>query len=151
VVEAYWNAPEATAGSFTEGYWKSGDIGSIDADGFVRIFDRKKDVINRGGYKVFTAEVENVLSRHPAVLECAVVAKPCPVLGERVHAFVTWRDPAVSADELGRFCAERLADYKVPESFTLGASPLPRNANGKVMKRVLRDQVPPAAPVTRPA
>jgi long-chain acyl-CoA synthetase len=151
VVRAYWNAPGPTAASFTEGYWKSGDVGSIDAAGFVRILDRKKDVINRGGYKVFTAEVESVLAAHPAVLECAVVAKPCPVLGERVHAFVTWRDPAVTAEELGRFCAERLADYKVPESFTLGASPLPRNANGKVMKRVLRDQVPPAAPVTRPA
>jgi acyl-CoA synthetase (AMP-forming)/AMP-acid ligase II len=151
VVKAYWNAPAASAASFLEGYWKSGDIGSIDADGFVRILDRKKDVINRGGYKVFTAEVENVLARHPAVLECAVVAKPCPVLGERVHAFVTWRDSAVTADDLGRYCAERLADYKVPESFTLGASPLPRNANGKVMKRVLREQVPPAAPVTRRA
>lgn len=149
VVKAYWNAPEATAASFTDGYWRSGDVGSIDGGGFVRILDRKKDVINRGGYKVFTAEVENVLSLHPGVLECAVVAKPCPVLGERVHAFVTWRDPAVTAGELARYCAERLADYKVPETFTLDASPLPRNANGKVMKRLLRDRV--AGAVTRPA
>jgi len=85
-------------------------------------------------------EVENVLGHHPAVLESAIVGKPCPVLGERVHAFVTLKRP-VSEDELTRFCGERLADYKVPESFTLLDEPLPRNANGKLMKRALREIV----------
>ena len=94
--------------------------------------------INRGGYKVYSVEVENVLSHHPAVLESAIVGKPCPVLGERVHAFVTLKQPA-STDDLKRYCAERLADYKVPESFTLLDRPLPRNANGKLLKRELRD------------
>jgi long-chain acyl-CoA synthetase len=143
VVPGYWDDPEATRQSFTDGYWRSGDLGSIDRHGFVRVFDRLKDMINRGGYKVYSVEVENVLSHHPAVLESAVVGKPCPVLGERVHAFVTLKQPA-SADDLKRYCAERLADYKVPESFTLLDHPLPRNANGKLLKRELRAAVPAA-------
>ena len=140
VVPGYWDNPEATRQSFTNGYWRSGDLGSIDRDGFVRVFDRLKDMINRGGYKVYSVEVENVLSHHPAVLESAIVGKPCPVLGERVHAFVTLKEPA-STEELKRYCAERLADYKVPETFTLLERPLPRNANGKLLKRELRDAV----------
>lgn len=95
------------------------------------VFDRIKDMLNRGGYKIFSVEVEHVLSHHPGVLESAIVGKPCPVLGERVHAFVSRRDPALGADDLTAFCAARLADYKVPESFTLLDEPLPRNANGK--------------------
>jgi acyl-CoA synthetase (AMP-forming)/AMP-acid ligase II len=140
VVPGYWGKPEATAQSFTDGYWRSGDVGSKDAEGFVRVFDRLKDMINRGGYKVFGVEVENVLSHHPAVLESAIVGRPCPVLGERVHAFVSLRHPAGEV-ELRRFCAERLADYKVPETFTLLADPLPRNANGKLLKRTLREKI----------
>ena len=140
VVRGYWNNPQATRAGFTGGYWHSGDIGLIDADGYVKVVDRKKDMINRGGYKIYTIEVENVLYAHPAVLECAVVAKPCPVLGERVHAFVTLREPLATPAELRAFCATRLSDYKVPESFTLSEAPLPRNANGKLVKRSLREQ-----------
>ena len=140
VVPGYWNNTEATAQSFTDGYWRSGDVGSKDADGFVRVFDRLKDMINRGGYKIFSVEVENVLSGHPAVLESAIIGKPCPVLGERVHAFVSLKG-GVDESELRRFCAERLADYKVPESFTLLGEPLPRNANGKLLKRMLRERL----------
>ena len=155
-VKGYWGNPAATAASFTGGFWHSGDIGSIDSDGYVKVVDRMKDMINRGGYKIYTIEVENVLYAHPAVLECAVVAKPCPVLGERVHAFVTLREGAGSGqsmdaalngplhdtlhDTLKAFCAARLSDYKVPEGFTLSEVPLPRNANGKLVKRSLRDQ-----------
>jgi long-chain acyl-CoA synthetase len=138
VVKGYWGNPDATAENIVGGFWRSGDLGSVDADGFVRVLDRKKDMINRGGYKIYTAEVEAVLAGHPEVVESAVVAKPCPVLGERVHAFVVPRS-AVSADALRRFCAERLSDYKVPETMTLQAEPLPRNANGKVIKRALRE------------
>jgi acyl-CoA synthetase (AMP-forming)/AMP-acid ligase II len=140
VVPGYWDKPEATAQSFTDGYWRSGDVGSKDAEGFVRVFDRLKDMINRGGYKVFSVEVENVLSHHPAVLESAIIGRPCPVLGERVHAFVALRGGA-DEGELKRFCAARLADYKVPETFTLMAEPLPRNANGKLLKRALREKI----------
>jgi O-succinylbenzoic acid--CoA ligase len=138
VVPGYWANPEATAASFTAGYWHSGDLGSVDAQGFVRIFDRKKDMLNRGGFKIYSVEVENVLMAWPGMVEAAVVGKPCPVLGERVHAFV--HAPGLKPDDaaLRRHCAERLADYKVPESFTWSAEPLPRNANGKLMKRLLR-------------
>ncbi len=160
VVKDYWGNPAATAANFTGGFWHSGDLGTIDADAYVKVLDRKKDMINRGGYKIYTIEVENVLYAHPAVLECAVVAKPCPVLGERVHAFVTLREGTGSGqlkngtlnDALKAFCAARLSDYKVPESFTLSEVPLPRNANGKLVKRALRDQAAAsAAAATSPA
>lgn len=139
VVPGYWANAEATAASFTAGWWHSGDLGSIDARGFVRVFDRKKDMLNRGGYKIYSVEVENVLMAWPGMVEAAVVGKPCPVLGERVHAVL--HAPGVARDDaaLRRFCAERLADYKVPESFVWSEQPLPRNANGKLMKRLLRD------------
>lgn len=142
VVAGYWNDAAATAREFTGGFWHSGDIGCVDAQGFVYVFDRKKDMINRGGYKVYGAEVENALLEHPGVVEAAVVALPCPVLGERVHAFVTLRDSStVTSEALRAFCLERLADYKAPESFSFLSDPLPRNANGKVLKRALRDQL----------
>lgn len=137
-VRGYWDNPQATAVSFTAGYWHSGDIGSIDAQGYVKVVDRMKDMINRGGYKIYTIEVENALYEHPAVQECAVVSKPCPVLGERVHAFVALKSPSATAAELKDFCKVRLSDYKVPESFTLSNTPLPRNANGKLLKQAMR-------------
>ncbi|MGJ4889539.1 class I adenylate-forming enzyme family protein [Bradyrhizobium sp. HKCCYLRH3099] len=140
VIKGYWNRPEATAESFTAGYWHSGDLGSIDADHFVRVFDRQKDMINRGGLKIYSAEVESVLAGHPAVVESAILAKPCPVLGERVHAVVVTRGP-VSAEALRSWCRERLSDYKVPETLIVTPDPLPRNANGKVMKRQLRESL----------
>jgi len=139
VIKGYWNNPKATAGSFTGGYWHSGDLGSIDAQNFVRVFDRQKDMINRGGLKIYSAEVESVLAGHPGVVESAVIAKPCPVLGERVHAVIVTRGSDVSGEALRAWCAERLSDYKVPETVALTSEPLPRNANGKVMKKQLRD------------
>jgi long-chain acyl-CoA synthetase len=140
VVRGYWDNPEATAQGFTAGYWHSGDIGSVDAEGYVRIFDRKKDMLNRGGYKIYSAEVENVLMSLPGVLEAAVVGRPCPVLGERVHAFVYAPGGGLDAAAVRQHCAARLADYKVPEEVTLTNEALPRNANGKLMKRLLREQ-----------
>ena len=137
-VRGYWDNPQGTAASFTAGYWHSGDIGSIDVQGYVKVVDRMKDMINRGGYKIYTIEVENALYEHPAVQECAVVSKPCPVLGERVHAFVALKTLGATAVELQAFCKVRLSDYKVPESFTLSLTPLPRNANGKLQKQAMR-------------
>ena len=141
VVSGYWDNPEATQANFTGGFWHSGDIGAMDAEGYVKVVDRKKDMINRGGYKIYTIEVENALYAHPAVQECAVISKPCPVLGERVHAFVMLRTADTLSDELQEFCRSRLSDYKVPESFTLSSTPLPRNANGKLVKKEMRDQL----------
>ncbi len=140
VVPGYWDNPEADASAFCGGFWKSGDIGSIDADGYIRILDRRKDVINRGGYKIYSIEVENVLVQHPSVIEAAVVPKSDPVLGERVHAFVVASAPC-DPSELTALCREALSDYKVPTSFTVQSEPLPRNANGKVMKRQLQARI----------
>ena len=136
-VPGYWSDPDATRENFSGGFWRSGDIGAKDAEGFVYLLDRKKDMINRGGYKVYSVEVENVLMEHPGVVEAAVVAAPCPVLGERVRAVVVI-DADMEPAELAGHCAGRLADYKVPEAFRLTRDPLPRNANGKLMKRNLR-------------
>lgn len=140
ITPGYWENPEATAVNLVQGYWRSGDLGSIDIDGFVRVHDRLKDMINRGGYKIFTAEVESILTAHPDVLEAAVIAKPCPILGERVHAVITLREDASSltADQLASYCATRMTNYKQPETFTIGYEPLPRNLNGKVLKAELR-------------
>lgn len=140
VIKGYWNNPKATAESFTGGYWHSGDLGSIDEQNFVRVFDRQKDMINRGGHKIYSAEVESVLSGHPDVVESAIIAKPCPVLGERVHAVIVTRNPKLDADALRQLCATQLSDYKVPETIDLTTEPLPRNANGKVMKKKLRER-----------
>jgi long-chain acyl-CoA synthetase len=138
VVPGYFNNTQATEREFSAGYWKSGDLGIMDEKGYLRVIDRIKDVINRGGFKIYASEVENVLLEHPAVVEVAVVAKPCPVLGERVHAFVVLRH-AVDEAELQRHCADLLSDYKVPETFRRLEGALPRNANGKVLKRELRE------------
>lgn len=138
VVPGYWDNPEANAENFAGGYWKSGDLGAIDAEGFVRLHDRKKDMINRAGFKVYSAEVEHVLAYHPDILECAIVGRPDPVLGERVQAFVVPKASGLSLAAIRDFCAERLSDYKLPDRVTLLAEPLPRNPNGKVVKGELR-------------
>jgi acyl-CoA synthetase (AMP-forming)/AMP-acid ligase II len=137
VIPGYWNNPEVTEGAFAGGYWKSGDLGAIDAEGYLQLFDRKKDMINRGGFKVYSVEVENLLMSHPAVVEVGVVGRPCPVLGERVEAFVvTMRD--IAEAELRAYCSERLSDYKVPDHIIRVEGALPRNANGKLLKSELR-------------
>jgi acyl-CoA synthetase (AMP-forming)/AMP-acid ligase II len=139
VVPGYWRRPDANRTEFVDGFWRSGDIGSMDSDGFVRVFDRKKDMINRGGFKVFSAEVENVLCGLEGVLECAIIGRDDPVLGQRVHAIVVVSDDSTLASEtVEKYCAERLADYKVPETIAFRTVPLPRNANGKVLKSELR-------------
>ncbi|MBB4425725.1 acyl-CoA synthetase (AMP-forming)/AMP-acid ligase II [Bradyrhizobium sp. CIR48] len=140
VVPGYWQRPDANQSEFVDGFWRSGDIGTMDAEGFARVFDRKKDMINRGGFKVFNAEVENVLCSLDGVLECAIVGRADPVLGERVHAIVVVSEGITLAETaVKEFCAERLSDYKVPETITLRTTPLPRNANGKVLKAELRE------------
>lgn len=142
VVPGYWQNETANVAAFTGGFWKSGDVGAVDAEGFVRLYDRKKDMISRGGYKVYPAEVESVLTEHPDVIECAIVGQACPVLGERVHAFVVSKSGALDAGQVRDFCAPRMADYKVPEFVTLMPNALPRNANGKMQKDVLRRLLP---------
>jgi len=135
----YWANVEATRASFVAGYWRSGDIGSVDAEGFVRVFDRIKDMINRGGFKVYCVELENVIQRHPGVIEVAAVASPCPVLGERIHVFVHATE-SIDTEAVRALCRRMLADYKTPDFVTVSATPLPRNLNGKLVKAPLRVQ-----------
>jgi acyl-CoA synthetase (AMP-forming)/AMP-acid ligase II len=138
VAKGYWDNPEATRANFISGFWKSGDIGALTQDGYLQIFDRKKDMINRGGFKVYSAEVEDVLAYHPKVGEAAVVGDPDPVLSERVHAYILPKDRSVTVEDIKAYCAARLSDYKVPDFVTFVDQPLPRNANGKVLKRALK-------------
>ena len=138
VVPGYWDNPEKTRAEFQDGYWKSGDVGSRDAEGFFRLHDRKKDMIIRGGYNIYSAEIENAITAHEAVIECAAVGRPDEVLGEKMEVFVHARNPAPSAQDIKAHCAARLADYKIPDFVTFSDIPLPRNANGKIVKKELR-------------
>jgi len=138
VIPGYWNNAEANAASFVDGYWRSGDIGSVDAEGYVRVFDRKKDMINRGGYKVYPAEVESVIQGLRAVVEAAVIGYAHDVLGEKAHAIINSSSADLSAEAVLDHCSRLLADYKVPDRVTIVHEPLPRNANGKLQKSELR-------------
>lgn len=140
----YWNNPEATRATFVAGYWRSGDVGSVDGAGYLRVFDRIKDMINRAGYKIYCVELENTIQRIEGVVEAAAVASPCPVLGERIHVFVHASKP-VQPEDIRQFCRSQLADYKVPDFITLSGTPLPRNLNGKLLKAPLREAARVAA------
>lgn len=141
LMEGYHNAPEATRSTLVDGWLHTGDIGARDRHGFVSVLDRKKDMIVRGGFNVYPAEVEKVLHEHPDVLEVAVVGIPHAILGEDVCAVVALR-PGTDAGiaQLRAFCGERLADFKRPRRWEL-VDELPRNAMGKILKRELRDNV----------
>ncbi len=137
----YFRDPEATATTWKGGWLHSGDLGRMDADGFLYIVGRKKDIIIRGGNNIHATDVEAVLHEHPGVVEAAVVGVPHAVLGEDVAAVVVLRPGTeVTLDDLRRHCAERLADYKVPRRIET-ADELPRNATGKVLKAELRRQL----------
>jgi fatty-acyl-CoA synthase len=137
VTAGYWNNPDATAATFVDGWLHTGDVGSVDADGFVRVLDRLKDMIIRGGENIYSLEVENVLATHPGVADAAVVGVPDPVFDERVRAVIVPR-PGLgpTEDSLRAHAAASLADYKVPAEFVFVAE-LPRNPSGKVLKRHL--------------
>jgi acyl-CoA synthetase (AMP-forming)/AMP-acid ligase II len=140
VVAGYWRQPEASAAAIVDGWLRTGDMASIDAEGFVTLLDRRKDMINRGGENVYSVEVENALQMHPSVLETAVLAVPDDVMGERVGAVVVCR-PGQSVDEraLLETASSILARFKLPEYFCIRPTPLPRNPGGKVLKRSLTD------------
>ncbi len=142
IFKGYWKKPEATEASLVDGWLHTGDIGKIDAEGFIYLLDRKKDMINRGGEKIYSLEVENVISAHPKVLEVAVVGVPDPVMGEAVKASIALK-PGLQAteEEIIQCCAGCLADFKVPKYVEFMNS-LPRNPAGKVLKAELR-YVPP--------
>ena len=141
-VRGYWHKPEATAEAFTDGWFHTGDAARIDADGFVYVVDRIKDVVLRGGENVYSAEVEAAIFEHPDVADVAIVGVPHASLGEEVAAVVIPKTGAtIGAGALQAFVAERLARFKVPSIVVLTEEPLPRNATGKVLKKELRASV----------
>ena len=136
----YWRKPEATEEALRGGWFHTGDIATVDADGYYTIVDRKKDMINAGGFKIWPREVEEVLYRHPAVQEAAVVAMPDVYTGERPMAFVSFKaGQTATAEELSEYCRAHLATFKVPRHFEFRAD-LPKLLTGKVLRRVLRDE-----------
>jgi steroid-24-oyl-CoA synthetase len=144
VVKGYWNKPDATAATFTDGWLHSGDVARIDDEGFVYIVDRAKDMLIRGGENVYCVEVEAALYEHPDVADAAVIGIPHQVLGEEVGAVVQLRPGAtVGDDELKAHVGARLAAFKVPVRFWFRDEPLPRNPAGKVLKRELREELVP--------
>jgi len=135
VMRGYRNNPEANAAAFIDGWFRTGDIGAIDNDGYLALTGRIKDLINRGGEKISPAEVEDVLLEHPAVAEASVFGVPDPKYGEEVSAAVVLRG-AATAQELQTYCRTRLADFEVPKLIHL-VSAIPKNAMGKVQRRDL--------------
>jgi long-chain acyl-CoA synthetase len=137
----YYRNPEATSGTWKDGWLYSGDLARLDEDGYLYIVGRKKDVIIRGGNNVHAVDIEAVLLDHADVIEAGVVGIPHEVLGEDVAAVVVLAPTStLTPDELRAHCAERLADYKVPRRIVF-ADELPRNATGKILKDQLRQSI----------
>ncbi|MCA1390101.1 MULTISPECIES: long-chain fatty acid--CoA ligase [Bradyrhizobium] len=140
VMSGYWNRPEETAKVMTaDGYFRTGDIGVMDEKGYIKIVDRKKDMILVSGFNVYPNEVEEVIASHPGVLECAVIGIPDSKSGEAVKAFVVKKDPNLTADAVIKFCHDQLTGYKVPKHVEF-RNDLPKTNVGKILRRQLRDE-----------
>lgn len=137
----YWNKPDATAHALVDGWYRSGDAGRVDANGYVFLADRVKDMILSGGENIYSLEVENAIATHPAVTQVAVVGRPHEIWGEAVHAFVVCSPGSVTEAELDAHVRATIAGYKVPKSWTLQSDPLPLSAAAKVLKRELRERL----------
>ncbi|MDA8336174.1 MAG: AMP-binding protein [Peptococcaceae bacterium] len=137
----YWEKPHDTEAAFRDGWFKTGDMGRVDEDGYYFLVDRKNDMIISGGYNVYPREVEDALYAHPAVFEVVVIGLPDPVLGEIPAAYVVLK-PGAQADPDGikAFCKEMLAPYKAPRRVEFVES-LPKGPTGKILKRIVRDQI----------
>ena len=142
VMAGYWQHPEETAKVMTaDGFFKSGDIGVMDAAGFVKIVDRKKDMILVSGFNVYPSEIEDVIMQHPGVLECAVIGVPDESAGEAVKLFVVKKDPALTEREILDFCKAQFTGYKKPKYIEFRTD-LPKSNVGKILRRELRDRKP---------
>jgi long-chain acyl-CoA synthetase len=140
VMAGYWQRPAETAHAMTaDGYFKSGDIGTMDARGYIRIVDRKKDMINVSGFNVYPNEIENVVMMHEGVVECAVIGVPDRKSGEAVKLFVVRRDERLKAQQLIAHCRAQLAGYKCPRDVEF-RSELPKSNVGKILRRELREE-----------
>jgi long-chain acyl-CoA synthetase len=142
VIRGYWNQPEATAAAFHDGWLRTGDIGHLDAEGFLYVQDRAKDMVIRGGENIYCAEVEAVIYEADGVHETAVFGVPHERLGEELVAAVVLRPGAtLTGEDLRAHVAEHLAAFKVPARIVFVEDQLPRGATGKILKRELREQV----------
>jgi long-chain acyl-CoA synthetase len=145
VMTGYWNRPDETAKVMTaDGYLRTGDIGVMDANGFTKIVDRKKDMILVSGFNVYPNEIEEVIAGHPGVLECAVIGVPDDKSGEAVKAFVVKKDANVTAEDIIKYCRGNLTAYKVPKLIEFRTD-LPKTNVGKILRRQLRDEKKAAA------
>jgi long-chain acyl-CoA synthetase len=141
VMAGYWNRPDETAKVIDkDGWFATGDIGVMDEKGFVRIVDRKKDMILVSGFNVYPNEIEGVVMMHDGVLECAAVGVPDEKSGEAVKLFVVRKDPALTAEALLKHCREHMTGYKVPREVEFRTE-LPKTNVGKILRRELRDEV----------
>ena len=139
-MKEYWNRPEETAAAFRDGWYRTGDAGYIDEEGYVYLVDRVKDMIVTGGENVYSAEVENAIASHPSVAQVAVIGIPSEQWGEAVHAIVVLKDGERATEEdITSWCRERIAGFKVPKSVEIRTEPLPLSGALKVLKRELRD------------
>ncbi|MDB5631565.1 MAG: AMP-dependent synthetase and ligase, partial [Tardiphaga sp.] len=145
IMSGYWNRSDETAKVMTtDGYFRTGDIGIMNADGFTKIVDRKKDMILVSGFNVDPNEVEDVIASHPGVLECAVIGVADERTGEAVKAFIVRKDPNLSAEDIIKFCGTQLTNYKVPKQIEFRTA-LPKTNVGKILRRELRDEKKAAA------
>ena len=141
VMAGYWNKPQDTAAVMTaDGFFKSGDIGFMDQGGYVKIIDRKKDMIVISGFKVFPNELEEVIARLPGVLECAAIGVPDEHTGEAVKLFVVKKDASLTEEQIAAYCKEQLTNYKRPKQIVFKTE-LPKSNVGKILRRELRDLV----------
>jgi long-chain acyl-CoA synthetase len=140
VMPGYWQKPEETAKILRGGWLMTGDIATVDAEGFYRIVDRKKDMILVSGFNVYPNEVEDALAAHPGVLECAVIGLPDAASGEQVVAYVVRRDPSLSAEAIREHAKARLTAYKVPKKVEFRDT-LPKSNVGKILRKDLRAEV----------
>jgi long-chain acyl-CoA synthetase len=144
LIRGYWGKPEATAETIVDGWLRSGDIGRIDAEGFVYVQDRAKDMVLRAGENIYCAEVEAAIYEHPSVYEAAVFGLPHERLGEEVAAAIVLKAGAsLEPETLRAFLSKHLAPFKIPTRIELRAAALPRNPAGKILKRALRDELAP--------
>lgn len=146
IMKEYWNRPEATAETLIDGWLHTGDVATMDEEGFVSIQDRMKDMIISGGENVYPAEIEAVLSGHPGIVEAAVIGQQSERWGESPLAIVVKGDEALTTDDVLGYCQGKLARFKQPQIVEF-VSQIPRNPSGKILKRVLREQFPSSAPV----
>ena len=145
VMAGYWNRPDETAKVITaDGYFRTGDIGVMDDEGYTKIVDRKKDMILVSGFNVYPNEIEDVIASHPGVMECAVIGVPDAKSTETVKAFVVKQDPNLTAEDIIKFCATQLTAYKVPKQVEFRTE-LPKTNVGKILRRELRDEKKTAA------